>query len=398
MSRRAWGFAAGALLVIAAGGCTAAGAKPDPEVDFAWANRPAAVARQDAVPLAAAAAGELPLPESPPPRRQSDGGKSQQLLSLDLRDADVRDVLRMLADVGGVGLVASEDVQGTVTIRLPDQPWMQAFAAVASALHLVWRRDGEVIRVATPEKLQQEQERRVKLQTSTAELAELTTIAIPLRFAHAVKMADLLGGRAEQAGGGQRRGLLSERGTVLAEPTTNTLIVRDTDEAVTRVRDITGQLDIAAPQVLIESSIVEISSDLSRSLGVEWGYRQGDEGEGSLPLIVDLPAAVLPGSGSVFGFTLGSVDSSRAFDLRLTALERDGKARIVSRPRVVTLNNMPATIKSLTVIRVKLPSTDTVVNTAGGSTGGSSTATERIETGVILVVTPQVSADGQIQL
>ena len=116
--------------------------------------------------------------------------------------------------------------------------------------------------------------------------------------------------------------------------------------------------------------------------------------------MVDYPsAATTGGSGTAMNMLFGSIDGAHQLDVRLTAFERDGKARIISRPRVVTLNNVPATIKSLTIIRVKLPSTGTVINTgAGGNAGAQSTATEKIETGIILIVTPQVSSDGFVML
>jgi type IV pilus assembly protein PilQ len=115
--------------------------------------------------------------------------------------------------------------------------------------------------------------------------------------------------------------------------------------------------------------------------------------------MVDFPANVAAGSGGALDLALGSINGSQSLDVRLSALETRGKARIISRPRVVTLNNVAATIKSLTILRVKLPSTGTVINTgAGGAAGASSTATEKIETGIILIVTPQVSSDGYVLL
>jgi len=103
------------------------------------------------------------------------------------------------------------------------------------------------------------------------------------------------------------------------------------------------------------------------------------------------------GSGSSLDLVLGSLDGANALAARLTALEQQGKAKVISRPRVITLNNVAATIQSLTILRVKLPSTGTVINTGtGGAAGSASTATEKINTGITLVVTPQVSADGYI--
>ena len=120
---------------------------------------------------------------------------------------------------------------------------------------------------------------------------------------------------------------------------------------------------------------------------------------GAVPFIADFPAAISPGLGSAYDILLGSIDGSQSLAARLTALERDGKVRIISRPRVVTLNNLPATIESLRILRVKLPSTGTVISTgAGGVAGSAQAATEQIKTGITLTVTPQVSSDGFIFL
>jgi len=180
---------------------------------------------------------------------------------------------------------------------------------------------------------------------------------------------------------------------------------------------------VQIPQVLIESNIVEATTDFARELGVQWGYKanigpqtgtstganfpgtigfggSGLGGSGGVPFLADFPApSVKPGLGSALDLALGSLNGAQALDVRLTALEQKGQGRIISRPRVVTLNNVAATIQSLTILRVRLPSTGTVVNTgAGGSAGTATTATEKIETGITLEVTPQVSSDGFVLL
>src|SRR5262249_28514642 len=252
-----------------------------------------------------------------------------------------------------------------------------------------------------------------------------------VNYAKAAKLADLISGaaRSRTAIGGARPqtnedGVLTSRGSVLVDEYTNTLVVRDIQRGIDNARELVSRLDVQTPQVLIESNIVEATTDFARDLGVQWGYRYlagpatGNPtgvnfpgtigfggsglgtGVGGVPFLADFPAAtVAPGLGSALDLALGSLDGSQALDLRLTALERDGKAHIISRPRVVTLNNVAATIKSITILRVKLPSTGTVINTgAGGAAGAQTTATEKIETGIFLVVTPQVSADGFVLL
>jgi type IV pilus assembly protein PilQ len=207
---------------------------------------------------------------------------------------------------------------------------------------------------------------------------------------------------------------------------TNTLIVRDIARGVRNARELVRRLDIQIPQVLIESNIVEATTDFARELGIQWGYKnstgpqtgsstglnfpgtvdfsggpQLNSGTNGVPFLVDFPAGgnFGAGAGSALDLALGSLDGQHSLDLQLTALEQQGKGRIISKPRVVTLNNVSATIKSLTILRVRLPSTGTVINTgAGGAAGTSQTATEKIETGIILTVTPQVSSDGFVLL
>jgi type IV pilus assembly protein PilQ len=217
--------------------------------------------------------------------------------------------------------------------------------------------------------------------------------------------------------------ILTSRGSAFVDEFTNTLVVRDIQRGIDNAREMVRQLDVQTPQVLIESNIIEATSDFARNLGIQWGYRAAigpqtgtstgvnfpgtiDAGGGmvsptGVPFIADFPAGgnFGPGSGGALGLALGSLNGAYSLQSRLTALEETGKAKIVSRPRVATLNNVPATIKSLTILRVKLPSTGTVINTgAGGAAGGQSTATEKIETGITLVITPQVSSDGFVLL
>jgi len=352
-----------------------------------------------------------------------------QHVSLDFKDADVHNVLRLLAEVSRLNIVATDDVKGKVTLRLFDVPWDQALDIILQVLNLESVQEGDVIRISTVRRLREEREEIAKAQEAQKAVEPLQVEYIRVNYAKAAKLAELISGaaartRGTQTRGRQEEGVLSSRGSVFADEYANMLIVRDIRRGIDNALELVRKLDVQTPQVLIESSIVEATTDFARDLGVQWGYRYlagpavgsstgvnfpgsiglGGSGLGSgpggVPLIADFPAAgVVPGSGTALGLALGSLDGSQSLDIRLTALEKEGKARIISRPRVVTLNNVAATIKSLRILRVKLPSTGTVINTgAGGAAGGQSTATEKIETGIILVVTPQVSSDGFVLL
>ena len=387
------------------------------------------------------------MPQAPPPLVQvnTESGSSPrgkrlyygQPISLDLKDADVHNVIRLLGDVSGINIVATDDVTGQITLRLNDVPWDQALDIVMQAQNLESVQEGNVLRISTVKRLREEREEQQKAQRAAQTVEPLQVAYLQVNYAKAKKLADLISGAArsqlqtQQRGGGksdndEEYGVLSRRGSVMVDEFTNTLIVRDIDRGIRNARDLVTRLDVQIPQVLIESNIVEATSDFARDLGVQWGYKAnigpqtgtstganfpgtvgfggsglGGGAGGGAPFLVDFPAGgnFGPGMGTALDLALGSLNGANSLDVRLTALEQKGKGRIISRPRVVTLNNVAATIQSLTILRVRLPSTGTVVNTgAGGSAGTATTATEKIETGITLEVTPQVSSDGFVLL
>ncbi|MFN8625442.1 MAG: type IV pilus secretin PilQ [Candidatus Binatia bacterium] len=355
-----------------------------------------------------------------------------QHVSLDFKDADVHNVLRLLAEVSKLNIVATDDVRGKVTLRLFDVPWDQALDIVLQVLNLESEQEGNVIRISTVRRLREEREELQRAQEAARAVEPLHVEYLRVNYAKALKLAEIISGAAHNVTATRQTtrsaeaesGILTTRGSVFVDEYSNTLVVRDIQRGIDNARELVRRLDVQTPQVLIESNIVEATTEFARDLGVQWGYRYlagpntGNPtgvnfpgrigfggsglgtGTGAVPFIADFPASsVVAGSGSALDLALGSIDGSQALDIRLTALEQQGKGRVISRPRVVTLNNVAATIKSLTILRVKLPSTGTVINTgAGGAAGGSSTATEKIETGIILIVTPQVSSDGFVLL
>lgn len=416
-------------------------AAPAPVAVVARADAPPPPAARMAPPLSPPPAAAAPPPAvqvntetsgNPRPKRLYYG----QPISLDLKDADVHNVIRLLGDVSGINIVATDDVTGQVTLRLNDIPWDQALDIVMQAQNLESVQDGNVLRISTVKRLREEREEQQKAQRAAQTVEPLQVAYLQVNYAKAKKLADLISGAARsqlqtQSRGGkgetdEEYGVLSRRGSVMVDEFTNTLIVRDIERGVRNARDLVTRLDVQIPQVLIESNIVEATSDFARDLGVQWGYKAnigpqtgtstganfpgtinfggsglgGQAGSGA-PFLVDFPAGgnFGPGMGSALDLALGSLNGAYSLDVRLTALEQKGKGRIISRPRVVTLNNVAATIQSLTILRVRLPSTGTVVNTgAGGSAGTATTATEKIETGITLEVTPQVSSDGFVLL
>jgi type IV pilus assembly protein PilQ len=389
----------------------------------------------EAPPEASAPAGEervrvetAPRPLKPrvplPPPTQVYTG---QRISLDLKDADIQNVLRVLADVSQLNIIATDDVKGRVTLHLTDVPWDQALDLVLRSNRLEKTQEGNVVRISTVARLKEEREALRAAQDAEKELEPLRVRYVRVNYA-----------RADDVLVEKVKGVLTDRGSVTFDDRTNTIIVRDIARGCDDAAELIRELDTQSPQVLIEANIVEATEDFARGLGVQWGYVYragpqtgnptgvnfpgtigvGGSGVGAgvpapspgsgvprlpVPFIADFPVppgfggGFGPGAGSAIDLALGSIDGTQSLTARLTALEEQGKGKVVSRPRVITMNNVAATIQSLTILRVKLPSTGTVINTgAGGAAGTATTATEKINTGITLVVTPQVSSDGYV--
>lgn len=377
----------------------------------------------------------------PPPEASRYTG---QPISLDFRDTDIRDVLRVLADISGMNIVATDDVTGRITLRLINVPWDQALDVVLQANGLEKLQVGNVIQVSTAERLSRERTARLEAQRAEENLELLRTEYIRVNYAKAQDLATLIQGAGGAPGGPPApgapaaragragAGILTDRGSVSADAASNTLIVRDVQTGIDAAREFVRQLDIQTSQVLIEAYLVEAARDVARDLGIQWGYRhiaspetgnptgvdfpgrigfgggletgglvpEGPAGSGqstAIPFIADFPALVQPGAGSALNLALGSLSGSRALNARLTALEAQGRVRIISRPRVTTLNNREARIESVRIVRVPTPSTTSVV-AAPGALPTAQAAFQEFSTGIILTVMPQVSADGFVFL
>src|SRR6185436_9482279 len=302
-------------------------------------------------------------------------------------------------------------------------PWDQALDLVLRSNRLEKIQEGNVVRISTVARLKEERQALRAAYEAEQELEPLRVKYIRVNYA-----------RADEVLVDKVKGVLSDRGSVTFDDRTNTVIVRDISSGINESMSLIRELDVQSPQVLIEANIVEATEDFARALGVQWGYGYkagpatgnptgvnfpgtvglGGSGLGAgvpppaanpgvvpnpVPFMADFPvpasAGFGPGSGSALDLALGSIDGVHSLTARLTALENEGKGKVISRPRVITMNNVAATIQSLTILRVKLPSTGTVINTGvGGAAGSASAATEKINTGITLVVTPQISSDG----
>ncbi len=320
-----------------------------------------------------------------------------QPISFDFKDADVRDVLKILADISGFNFIVSRDVKGTVTLKLSNVPWDLALDIVLEDAGLGALVEGNIIKVAPLKTLQARQSAIQAAAQSKEQLEPLITKQIFINYATAAELTPL----ADT--------LLSPRGDIKVDTRTNSLLITDTATRVTQIEELVKSLDTRTPQVLIESRVVQATLDFVRELGVQWGVdytasaATGNPTGANFPssvqaggtnigapfgtqgnsFIVDLPAAVGTGSGGAIGIVLGSLTGAFDLDIRLSALENRGDGRILSSPRVLTLNNQPARIEQ----GVSIPFLS--VSAAG-------TQTQFVDAVLKLEVTPQVTNDNRV--
>ncbi|ANC83996.1 hypothetical protein KKK_24490 [Pseudomonas putida B6-2] len=293
-------------------------------------------------------------------------------LSLNFQDVEVRAVLQVLADYAGVNLVASDAVQGSVTLRLQDVPWDQALDLVLRSKGLSRRQEGNVLLVApAAEFAAQSADARVS-QVLDAQLQPLRRELLTIHHAKAADLAQLL--LASLEGGGISTGSLS------VDERTNTLVVYLPADRLAEMRQLVAQLDVPVRQVAIEARIVEANVDYEKSLGVRWGGPlYGEKLRPGKELFVDLG---LERAGSSIG--LGLLRGDVLLDLELSAMEKSGNGEIISQPKVVTADKETARILKGT----EVPYQET-------SQSGATSVSFR-EASLSLEVTPQITPDNKV--
>lgn len=333
-----------------------------------------------------------------------------QKISLDFQNADIHNVLRIIADVSGLNIVTSDDVTGTITIRLKDVPWDQALDVILESKDLGKMAVGNVVRIAPATKIKAAKERQLSERKTEEKLEPLVTSVIPVNFAKASAIASTIKGK--------QVGMVSDRGSITAEDRTNVLIVKDIKKNVDSIFAMIKRLDKPTPQVLIQARIVQADDDFKRGLGVQWGgnYRQQTDSwhyglsglqtgaasnlfsstttPGNAPnwstSVVPQPAFAInfpTGMGSGFGVTLGRLGGSLFdLDMRLDIGEDIGQAKVIARPKVVTLDNKKATIRQ----GEKYPY---IVRDENGEL-----STELKDIELVLEVTPRIAFDGTVNM
>lgn len=323
-------------------------------------------------------------------------------ISLDFQDVEVRTILQILAKESGMNIVASDSVNGKMTLSLKDVPWDQALDLVMQARNLDMRQQGNIVNIAPRDELLAKDKAFLQAEKDIADLGALYSQNFQLKYKNVEEFRSIL--RLDNADTtGNRNTLISGRGSVLIDPATNTLIVTDTRSVIEKFRKLIDELDVPAQQVMIEARIVEAADGFSRDLGVKfgatgkkklkdadrafgWGVNSGFEGgEGgkwSAQTSINLPVAAAANS-----ISLVRAISSGALNLELSASESLSKTKTLANPRVLTQNRKEAKIESGT----EIPFQDT------SSSGGSSSTTTTFKKAVLgLTVTPNITPDGQI--
>ena len=322
-----------------------------------------------------------------------------RLISLDLQDTDIDNALRIIAEVSNLNIVTTEDVAGKVTLRLIDVPWDQALDVILKINSLGKVQEGNVIRIAPLEKLRSEREALKQAKIAEEQLEELKVRYIRISYARASDLKPLVDN------------VVSERGSTTYDERSNQIIVKDTKAGLSRVVELVRKLDLRTPQVLLETQIVESKKGFVRQLGAQLGFRFSQSPTTGNATGWNFPNSIVGSANSnnlgtltsaspgFMDIMFGSADGTRNLSVQLAAAENEGIAKVVSRPSVATTNNKQATIKSITKLRVKLPSGGSSVTVGQGAQGtGSNTATESIEAGIVLEVTPQASPDYYVLL
>ena len=328
----------------------------------------------------------IPAPTVTPSEEGTEKVYTGKKITLDFKDADIDNILRLFAEVSDLNIITTEDVKGTVTVRLVDVPWDQAFDIILQSKNLGVERIGNVWRIAPLERMRAERKLRAEAAQATEEVEPLVTELIEVNYSTAEELAPKV------------KGLLSSRGSVTVDERTNTLIVKDIQSNLVTAKDLVRVLDAQTPQVLIQAKVIEANLDFGRELGIQWGgsfqetidNNKSIGGAGDSPAggdwAVNLPAAVGSGAGGAIEFAIANLANTKYLQARISALESRGQGKIISSPRVTTLDHTEASIEQgLRIPYLKLTEEGTAT-------------TDFIEANLKLLVTPHVTADGHIKM
>ncbi|MCB0218056.1 MAG: type IV pilus secretin PilQ [Chrysiogenetes bacterium] len=317
------------------------------------------------------------------PAGELDSGQTYQgrKISLEFREADIRDVLQLIAEVSQLNIIAAADVQGTVSITLKNVPWDQALDIILETNGLGKKVIGNVIRIAPAEQLAAEEEARLAAQQTQEQLEPLAFQIVPVNYADAGDLQPRI------------QEILSPRGTVTVDERTNALLIKDIRRSIDQAIETVRALDTQTGQVLIESRIVTTTLTFARELGVQWGGRflsspsvGNNLGNNVIQnnFLVDLPVTgVGQRAGSSMGFSFGTLSDAFNLDVVLSAVETSGQGRLVASPRISVLDNKEAEIKT----GISVPIT---------TVQGGTISTTFVEAVLGVKVKPQITSDNSV--
>lgn len=355
----------------------------------------------------------MPVNPGQAPSRQStpdapNPAYSGEKLSLDFQNIDIRTLLQVFADFTRLNVVTSDAVAGTLTLHLKDVPWDQALDIIMQAKNLALRKNGNVLWIAPRNEINAREKADYEAKAQIENLLPQQTQSFQLNYAKAIAVAQGLTGAGQgtgHTGGSATARILGPRGSVLAEPRTNQLFVTDVPSRLAQVAALIKKVDIPMRQVMIEARIVDASDTFSRELGVRLGggIVNSRSSVGTQPVaantdtaatfsytnsnFVNLPAASPNGvQAGAFAVSLFNASVSHLLNLELSALESDGKGKVVSSPRVVTADESTALIEQGT----ELPYQQ--------ATSSGATSVSFRKANLSLEVTPQITPEGNIIL
>lgn len=325
-------------------------------------------------------------------------------ISLNFQDIEIRAVLQLIADFTELNLVASDTVQGRITLRLQNVPWDQALELVLKTKGLDKRQIGNVLMVAPAAEIAERERQQIEANKQIAELAPLQSEFVRIRYANAANVVELF-----QAGSEEGGSLISPRGSVIVEPRTNSIIITETAPKLAEIRGLIELVDIPIRQVMIEARIVIAQSDATKNLGIEWGGAYLNTNNDNITSVsgntdnvvnlnqsvingtqpqVDYPGALLVDLGVTrnSGFAVGFTSGDLFLTAELSALEAAGQGEVVSQPKVITGDKQQAAIKSGTEVPYQ------------ESSASGETTTSFKDAVLSLDVTPNITPDDRIML
>jgi type IV pilus assembly protein PilQ len=308
-------------------------------------------------------------------------------VTLEFADADIRKIFQLIAEVSNLNILVGDDVSGTISIKLVNVPWDQALDVILETKGLGMKRAGNIVLIKPKEKIVSLADEELAATRAYERTLELRTRIFDINFASVTDVA------------GQFQSFKSERGSISVDARTNRVIVTDVEPAIEKMANLVKALDIPEKQVLIEARIVEATSTFTQDLGIQWGIHYSDQSASMLGLrsldtgfggavtnvasSTGFPSA--SSAGGALGLSFGKLTNDIQVDLRLSAAAEIGQVKIISTPKVVTLNNKAAKISQGQMIPYSTVSAE-------------GTKTEFVEAALTLEVTPHITADGSVSM